>query len=162
MKNVHASGKRKMAIARATLKQGNGLIRINSVPLEFIEPKMSRLKLREPFILAGEIANKVDIDVDVAGGGITSQAEASRLAIAKALVDFTKNDKLKEIFLNYDRNLLVADVRRKEAAKPNRHGQARSHVQKSYRYGGKDDHTNQMLQLRQTNSSFMGNLCRAC
>ncbi len=133
MKNVHVSGKRKTAIARATLKQGNGLVRINGVPIDFIHPKMSRLKLREPLILAGDVANKVDIDIDVIGGGITSQAEASRLAIAKALVDFTKSDKLKETFLNYDRNLMVADVRRKEAAKPNRHGQARSKVQKSYR-----------------------------
>lgn len=133
MKNVHASGKRKRAIARATLKQGNGLIRINSVPIEFVEPKISRLKLMEPLILAGDAANKVDIDVSVTGGGTTTQAEASRLAIAKALVNFTKSDKLKEIFLNYDRNLLVADVRRKEPAKPNRHGQARAKVQKSYR-----------------------------
>jgi len=133
MKKINAAGKRKTAIARATLKQGNGLVRINRVPVDFIEPKMSRLKIREPLILAGDIANKVDIDIHVTGGGITSQAEASRLAIAKALFDFTKSDKLKEIFLNYDRNLLVADVRRKEPAKPNRHGQARSKVQKSYR-----------------------------
>ena len=133
MKKIHASGKRKTAIARATLKQGNGLIRINNILIDFIEPKISRLKLREPLILAGDVADKVDIDVSVAGGGTTSQAEASRLAIAKALVNFTKSDKLKEVFLNYDRNLLVADVRRKEAAKPNTHGQARSKVQKSYR-----------------------------
>ena len=133
MKKIHASGKRKTSIARVTLKQGNGLVRINNILIDFIEPKISRLKLREPLILAGDVADKVDIDVSVAGGGTTSQAEASRLAIAKALVNFTKSDKLKEIFLNYDRNLLVADVRRKEAAKPNRHGQARSKVQKSYR-----------------------------
>lgn len=133
MKKIHASGKRKTAIARATLKQGNGLVRINNILIDFIEPKISMLKLREPLILAGDVADKVDIDVSVAGGGTTSQAEASRLAIAKALVNFTKSDKLKEVFLNYDRNLLVADVRRKEAAKPNRHGQARAKVQKSYR-----------------------------
>lgn len=133
MKPIHTSGKRKTAIARASLKQGNGLIRINNIPIDFVHPKMSRLKLREPLILAGDVADKVDIDVSVVGGGITSQAEASRLAIAKALVNFTKSDKLKETFLNYDRNLLVADVRRKEAAKPNRHGQARSKIQKSYR-----------------------------
>ncbi|MBI2652523.1 30S ribosomal protein S9 [Candidatus Woesearchaeota archaeon] len=133
IKDIHSSGKRKMAIARATLKQGSGLVRVNSILIDFVQPKISRLKLREPLILAGDVANKVDIDVKVSGGGITSQAEASRLAIAKALVDFTKSDKLKEVFLNYDRNLLVADVRRKEVAKPNRHGQARSHVQKSYR-----------------------------
>lgn len=133
MKTIHASGKRKSAIARATLRQGNGFIRVNSIPLDFVHPKMSRLKLREPLILAGDAAGKVDIDIDVSGGGVTSQAEASRLAIAKALLNFAKSDKLKEVFLNYDRNLLVADVRFKEIAKPNRHGQARSKVQKSYR-----------------------------
>lgn len=133
MKSFHASGKRKQAIARATLRQGSGVVRINYKPLELMQPKISRLKVMEPLILAGDVAGKVDIDVNVAGGGITSQADASRLAIAKALVDFTKSDKLKETFLNYDRNLLVADVRRKEVAKPNRHGQARSKVQKSYR-----------------------------
>ena len=133
MKTILASGKRKRAIARATLKQGNGIIRVNKMPLDLIHPKMSRLKLREPLILAGDVANKVDININVIGGGITSQAEASRLAIAKALVEYTKSDKLKETFLAYDRNLIVADVRRKEPAKPNRHGQARSKVQKSYR-----------------------------
>ncbi|MBI2659872.1 30S ribosomal protein S9 [Candidatus Woesearchaeota archaeon] len=133
MKLINTSGKRKSAIARATLRQGSGLVMVNNVPLDFIHPKMSRLKMREPLILAGDAASKVDIDVDVAGGGISSQAEASRLAIAKALLNFAKSDKLKDVFLNYDRNLLVADVRFKETAKPNRHGQARAKVQKSYR-----------------------------
>ena len=133
MKNIHTSGKRKTAVARATLKQGKGIVRINNTPIELINPKMSRLKLMEPLIIAGDAADKVDIDIDVFGGGRTSQAEAARLAIAKALVSSTKSDKLKEMFLNYDRNLLVADVRRKEIAKPNRHGQARAKVQKSYR-----------------------------
>lgn len=133
MKNIHTSGKRKTSIARATLKPGNGMVRVNKIPIDLMHPKISMLKLREPLILAGDVVNKVDIDVSAVGGGITSQAESSKLAIAKALVEFTKSDKLKEVFLNYDRNLLVADVRRKEPAKPNRHGQARSHVQKSYR-----------------------------
>ena len=87
----------------------------------------------EPLILAGDIVNKVDIDINVFGGGVNSQAEASRLAIAKALVEHTKSEKLKETFLKYDRNLLVADVRRKESAKPNCHGQSRAKRQKSYR-----------------------------
>ena len=133
IKVIHTSGKRKTSIARATLKAGNGLVRINNILIDFVHPKMSRLKLREPLMLAGDVSTKVDIDINVAGGGTSSQAEASRLAIAKALFGFTKNDKLKEVFLNYDRNLIVADVRRKESAKPNRHGQARSKVQKSYR-----------------------------
>src|SRR3989338_310333 len=133
MKNVHASGKRKRAIARVTLSQGTGIIRINKIPLEFISPKMSMLKLKEPLILAGDIANKVNIEVSVAGGGMSSQADASRLAIAKSLAEFAKNEKLMDVYLAYDRNLLVADVRRKEPAKPNRHGKARAKVQKSYR-----------------------------
>jgi len=130
---IHVSGKRKSAVARATLRPGKGFVRVNNVPIDIMQPKLSRLKLREPLILAGPVANKVDIDISVAGGGISSQSDASRLTIAKALVAYTKSDKLKEAYLNYDRNLLVADVRRKEPAKPNRHGQARAKRQKSYR-----------------------------
>ncbi len=133
MKPINTSGKRKRAIARATLKEGKGKIRINKILLDFYEPKVYRLKLREPLILAGDIINKVNIDINVLGGGIASQAEASRLAIARALVEYSKSERLKERFLKYDRQLLVADVRRKEAAKPNRHGQARAKRQKSYR-----------------------------
>ena len=133
MKKIVSSGKRKRAIARAVIKPGKGIVKINNKLLDFYEPKLARLKLREPLLIAGDLVNKVDINVNVFGGGISSQADASRLAIAKGLVEFSKNDKLKEDFLNYDRNLLVADVRRKEPAKPNRHGQARAKRQKSYR-----------------------------
>ena len=133
MKIITVAGKRKRAIARATIRQGNGSVRINNMALDFYEPKLSRLKLKEPLIIAGDLINKVNIDVNVIGGGVSSQADASRLAIAKGLVEFSKSDKLKEEFLNYDRNLLVADVMRKEPAKPNRHGQARAKRQKSYR-----------------------------
>ncbi len=133
MKAIHVSGKRKRAIARATLRQGKGRIRINHKLLDAYEPKLARLKLREPLLLAADVANKVDISINVFGGGVNSQAEASRLAIAKALVEYTKSERLKETFLKYDRSLLVADVRRKEPAKPNRHGQARAKRQKSYR-----------------------------
>jgi len=133
MKIVHTSGKRKRAIARATLREGSGKIKINKVPLDFYEPKLYRLRIREALMLAGDLASKVDIDVNVNGGGIASQADAVRLAIAKSLLDHSKSEKLKEQFLKYDRNLLVADVRRHEASKPNRHGQARAKKQKSYR-----------------------------
>ena len=132
-KNIITSGKRKKSIARAVIKEGTGIIRVNNMLIDHYHPEISRLKLREPLILAGEIANKVDINIRVLGGGISSQADASRLAIAKGLVEFSKDEKLRQGFLSYDRSLLVADVRRKEPAKPNRHGQARSKVQKSYR-----------------------------
>lgn len=127
------SGKRKRAIARAMIKSGSGIIKINNLLLDFYEPELYRLKLREPLIIAGDVAGRVDIRVRVSGGGMSSQADASRLAIAKALSEYSKNNKLREQFLEYDRNLLVADVRRKEPAKPNRHGQARAKRQKSYR-----------------------------
>ncbi len=118
-KILHVSGKRKSAIARATIRDGTGRIRINGRLLETIKPEIIYDKIREPLILAGEaIVKKVDIDVNVHGGGINGQAEATRLAIGKALNQWT-NNKLQSKFLDYDRGLLVADVRRKEPYKPN-------------------------------------------
>ncbi len=130
-KQIHVSGTRKKAIARATLKEGKGVIRINKRIIDFYGSNVLRLKLMEPLILAGDVASKVDIDVNVFGGGIMSQTEAARLAIARALAEY--NSKLKKVFLDYDRNLLVADVRQREVRKPNTHGNARGKVQKSYR-----------------------------
>ena len=130
---VNTSGKRKQAIARATIKKGKGRVRINRQLLETIRPASMRLKMQEPLLLAGELSGEVDVSVSVRGGGPTSQTEAARLAIAKGLVQYSKSAVLEDRFLSYDRQLLVADVRRKESAKPNRHGQARAKGQKSYR-----------------------------
>jgi small subunit ribosomal protein S9 len=130
-KDIHDSGKRKRAVARATLRPGKGKIRINKILLTNYQPKISRMKIQEPLVLAGETANKVDIDVNVFGGGTNSQAEASRLVVARVLAAFDK--KLEKPFADYDRHLLVADVRLKETHKPNRHGKARAKEQKSYR-----------------------------
>lgn len=131
VKIIHCSGKRKTAIARATLRPGAGIVRLNGKLLEYYQPYMARMKIMEPLILAKETASQVDIDVNVKGGGHMSQAEATRLAIARALARYNK--KLEKIFLQYDRLLLVADVRRKEVRKPNRRGKARAKKQKSYR-----------------------------
>jgi len=131
VKIIHCSGKRKRAVARATLKPGKGKVRVNNKMLDVVYPKIAQLKIQEPLILAGSIANGVDIDVNVKGGGFISQAEAARLAIARTLVKYDK--KLEKNFLNYDRQLLVADVRRKEPHKPNTSKGARSKRQKSYR-----------------------------
>ena len=132
-RGITSKSKKKRAIARATLKQGNGTIRINRKLLDIYEPKIMRLKIREPLILAGDVAEKVNININTKGGGIASQTEAARLAIAKALIEFTKSDKLKSKYNDYDWTLLVADTRRKEMRKPNRHGKARAKRQKSYR-----------------------------
>jgi len=131
MKNIVTSGRRKQSIARAVLSEGKGVIRVNNKSLNIYSPELSRLKIMEPLILSGDVATKVDIDIKVSGGGFITQADAARLAVARALV--TYNSKLREVFLNYDRHLLVADIRTREAGKPNHHGQARASTQTSYR-----------------------------
>ena len=125
-----ASGKRKRAIARATLRLGNGAVRINSSLIDTYQPQMSKMLVQEPLLLAGDAAKQVTIDVRVAGGGFQGQAEAARLAIARVLTSYDK--KLKQTFLAYDRHMLVADVRQKEMRKPN-DSKARAKRQTSYR-----------------------------
>ncbi|PIN75427.1 30S ribosomal protein S9 [Candidatus Woesearchaeota archaeon CG10_big_fil_rev_8_21_14_0_10_37_12] len=131
MNAIHAAGKRKTAIARASLVPGAGVVRVNSQLLSSLPKTMFRDKIEEPLQLAGDAAKKVNIGVFVKGGGVNSQAEAARLAIAKALASFDKS--LRQVYLEYDRAFTVADVRFKETHKPNRHGKARAKTQKSYR-----------------------------
>ena len=127
---IHAQGKRKQAIARATLKPGNGKVTVNGLYLHNYGTELLRMRIAEPLTLAGEDAQKVNFEVRVAGGGVNGQADAIRLAMARALVQC--DVKLKKTFDEYDRLLLVADVRRKETRKPN-DSRARAARQKSYR-----------------------------
>lgn len=131
-KVVNTSGKRKTAVARATVKKGNGLIRINKKPVEIYEPEIARWKILEPIKIAGKYIDKVNIDVNVRGGGFVSRANAVRTAVARGLVEFTGDPSLKLAFLDHDRSLLVNDPRRKEPKKPLGRG-ARKKRQKSYR-----------------------------
>ncbi|KYK34124.1 MAG: 30S ribosomal protein S9 [Thermoplasmatales archaeon SG8-52-3] len=131
-KVVNTSGKRKTAVARATVQKGTGLVRVNSLPVELYEPEIARWKILEPLKIAGDHVSKVNIDVSVEGGGFMSQANAARTAIAKGLVEFTGDPSLKIAFLDHDRSLLVSDSRRKESKKPLGRG-ARKKRQKSYR-----------------------------
>ena len=130
---VHVAGKRKRAVAKATMRKGTGKVLIDKVPVELYTPSLSRDRIMEPVWLIGDDAKKYDISVTISGGGVSSQADAARVAIGKAIVAFTKDKKIEQMFMDYDRQLLVADVRRKEPSKPNRHGQARAKRQKSYR-----------------------------
>ena len=132
MKHVHVSGRRKQAIARASLSEGSGKVRVNKVLLSNFRPEVLRMRMMEPLLLSGDLAQKVDINVVVEGGGISGQSDAARLAIARSLVEYSKGDKLKKTFLDYDRMLLVADVRQNEASKPN-DSKPRAKRQKSYR-----------------------------
>jgi small subunit ribosomal protein S9 len=127
------SGKRKTAIARATVRAGKGRIRVNNVPLEILEPKIARDKIFEPLVQAGaNVWKGLDIDVKISGGGFMGQAEAARTALARALLRWTKSAHLQTLFTEYDRTLLAGDPRRREPKKFGGPG-ARARDQKSYR-----------------------------
>jgi len=96
--------------------------------------EMLRLWLKEPLSIGEQVAKSVDITINVRGGGVSAQAEACRLAIARGLVKHSKDKKLKKRFLDFDRNLLVYDPRRTEPHKPSRSRKgARRHKQRSKR-----------------------------
>lgn len=130
---TNTSGKKKTAVARATVTDGEGRVRIDSQPVELVEPEMARLKMLEPFRVAGDqIRDEVDIDVTVSGGGFAGQADATRTAIARGLVDHLNDLELRDAFMEFDRSLLVNDVRQSESKKWGGPG-ARARYQKSYR-----------------------------
>ncbi len=130
---TNTSGKKKTAVARATVSEGEGRVRINSRPVELVEPEMSRLKMLEPFRIAGaDLRDGVDVDVRVEGGGISGQADAVRTAIARGIVQHAKDAELRDAFMEFDRSLLVNDVRQSEPKKWGGPG-ARARYQKSYR-----------------------------
>lgn len=133
MKKLVVSGKRKTAVAKATIEAGSGVVTFNKRPLEALT-SLQQLEISEPLIIAQEILGSLDFDIalNVKGGGCACQVEAGRLAIAKAIVAFTKKDDVKHAFLAYDRNMLVADTRRKEACKPG-DSKARANRQTSFR-----------------------------
>ena len=127
------SGKRKTAVAKATIEEGKGIITFNKRPLSFLT-NLQQLEISEPLIIAKEILGKLNFDIalNVKGGGTACQVEAGRLAIAKAIVKFSGKEDVKNAFLAYDRNMLVADTRRKEACKPG-DSKARANRQTSFR-----------------------------
>ena len=134
MATTHESGKRKTAKARATITEGEGTIRINSRPLHTYR-EMFQNRVNEPLTIAGEeVFGDMKITVDTEGGGIQAQAEAARMAVARALVEHTGSDDLERDFREYDRNMMVEDPRRTETRKPSQSSKgARHKQQKSYR-----------------------------
>lgn len=132
MNPIQTTGKRKSAVARATVREGSGNVYINNRSLEVFEPEMARLKVSEPIRLAPEVADEVDIDVKVSGGGYMGQADAGRTAIAKGLIQWSDDEEIYERFKDYDETLIKSDTRKKETKKPGGRG-ARKKRQKSYR-----------------------------
>eukprot|EP01138_Halocafeteria_seosinensis_P009877 gb/GECG01010088.1/.p1 GENE.gb/GECG01010088.1/~~gb/GECG01010088.1/.p1 ORF type:complete len:145 (+),score=15.00 gb/GECG01010088.1/:1-435(+) len=138
--SVQCFGRKRHAVAVAHCKRGKGVLRVNGRPLHLIQPEIYRAKVLEPILLLGrERFAAVDIRIRVKGGGHSAQIYAIRQAIAKSMVAFyqkyvdeSAKKEIKEIFLQYDRTLLVADPRHCEAKKfggPS----ARARFQKSYR-----------------------------
>lgn len=132
-KSIVISSKRKTAIGKATIREGTGIVKINNRTISNF-PMLQQLELKEPLLIAERVIGEAnyDISVNVKGGGLSSQVEAARLAIARAIVAFTKSEELKRAYIVYDRNLIVADTRRKEAYKPG-DSKARAKRQTSYR-----------------------------
>jgi len=130
---TNTSGKKKTAIARATVREGQGRVRLDGKPVELVEPELARLKMLEPFRIApDELRESVDVDITVEGGGFSGQADAARTAIARGLVEHTNDAELRDAFMTFDRSLLVNDVRQTESKKWGGPG-ARARYQKSYR-----------------------------
>lgn len=127
-----ATGKRKTSKARVLVSEGKGRVRVNNVPIPLIKPFIVREKILEPYMLATDYKDKVDIKINTEGGGIMSQAEAARMGIAQGLVKFTKSKRLRNLYHEYDRTMLAGDARRKEPKKFGGPG-ARRRKQKSYR-----------------------------
>jgi small subunit ribosomal protein S9 len=130
------TGKRKKAIARAHIRDGTGVIRVNSLTLDNIMPVYVREKIRLPIKLAEDMVDmkKIDIDVTVEGGGVMGQSDAIASSIARGLVEYTQNDDLHSKIIRYDRTLIAGDHRMTEAHKPGQSSKGPRHKrQKSYR-----------------------------
>ena len=125
-------GKRKESIARASIRKGKGVVRVNRVNLKAIDNKYIRETIAEPLSLAPELASQVDISVNVVGGGSMGQAQASRVAIARALIGFSGDQDLKRRVIEHDRFMFAEDSRRVEPKKY-KGPKARARFQKSYR-----------------------------
>jgi small subunit ribosomal protein S9 len=132
-KTLVVSGKRKTAISRAVVRAGIGRVYINKVPLEIYEPEIAREKMMEPLMQSGdEVWKQLDLDVKTLGGGYMGQAEAARMAIANAILKWTKSTHLRSVYSEYDRTMIAGDSRKKEPKKFGGPG-ARARNQKSYR-----------------------------
>ena len=137
---IQTFGKKKNAVTIATCVKGHGCIRVNGKALDLVEPASLRTKLYEPIlVVGGKIFKRVTMRIRVRGGGPSNQVFAIRQAMARAIVAFhqkyydeqTKRE-LKDLFQQYDRNLLILDSRRMEPKKYGGRG-ARARFQKSYR-----------------------------
>lgn len=125
---IQTVGRRKTATARVTLRPGTGEWKVNGRTLEEYFPREThRIRIEEPFRAAG-VAGQFDVTVRVNGGGLTGQADAVRMGLARALVE---NDEEARPAMR-EKGLLTRDPRKVERKKPGRPG-ARKRFQFSKR-----------------------------
>merc|ERR1712196_282430 len=122
-------GKKKTATAVAICQsvegKGKGMIKVNGVPLELIQPEELRVKAFESLLILGKEAfANVDIRIKVTGGGPVSKIYAIRQAIARSIVayahkyiDERTKQEYRDLLMEVDRNLLISDPRRRESKK---------------------------------------------
>ena len=93
MEVIHKIGRRKTSVARVYMSEGKGNIMVNKKSYsDFFDTAILQYKIQQPFSLT-ETKDKFDLSVTVKGGGVKGQAEAIRLAISRALVEFNKEFK---------------------------------------------------------------------
>ena len=131
-KIIVVCGKKKKAVARASVRLGKGAIRINSIPLEKWGNYFERTIVSEPLLGVKDVVNGLDIDVWTNGGGKIGQAHAVRVAIARGVVDFSRKAEVRKALISYDSKILSGDARQREPNKPNKSA-PRASRQKSYR-----------------------------
>ena len=125
-------GKRKESVARASIKKGNGKVRVNRMLLSALTNPYEREIINEPLTMAPAVASQINVQIEVHGGGSMGQAQAARTALARALVKFTEDADLKSAFMKRDRFIMLEDSRRVEPKKY-KGPKARARFQKSYR-----------------------------
>ncbi|MDE1855158.1 MAG: 30S ribosomal protein S9 [Candidatus Micrarchaeota archaeon] len=134
-KPVIEKARRKMAVARARLMPGTPVITFNNFDISTLKPTELREMILEPVNMSSltkDIAAKSNISINVYGGGSSGQAQAARSALAKVIARAASSDVIKKMYMDYDRTLLVDDVRQVEPKKY-KGPKARARFQKSYR-----------------------------
>jgi small subunit ribosomal protein S9 len=128
MEMINATGRRKTAVARVFIKEGSGKITVNKRDVnEYFTTTTLQFTVRQPLEVT-QTGEKFDLNVNLDGGGYKGQAEALRMAIARALVKF--NPEFKKALK--DKGLLTRDSRMVERKKPGQPG-ARKRFQFSKR-----------------------------
>jgi len=118
VKNYTVKSSRKSAMARATIKQGAGNIRVNNKALDTFSHGYNKDLILEVSDVIPDEFNRFDYFVNVSGGGVSSQTQAVRSCVAKGALLASGNKKaLRDKLIAYDRYMIVDDVRNKEPKK---------------------------------------------